>query len=149
MGGSGGGGGGGGGEWQDEDDDEAHAFDELRDLPGSVGYVGSVGSAGGAGSGGILVSAKASLSRQPSAKRPDPMGILIRLWYLEEGRDVNAGEIVGYTLIDHQMLANPAKGRRSYPISMGNPLVEGSMYDRDILSGRWDGSAVLRWYFAV
>ena len=86
-------------------------------------------------------------ARLPSmrVKKPpvDPMGVLIRLWYLEEGRDVHVGEIVGYTLIDHTMLADPAKGRRSYPISPGNPIVDGSIYDRDILSGGY------RWWVAL
>ena len=72
-----------------------------------------------------------SLPKPPKVNR----GLMIRIWYLEEGQDVSVGEIVGYVLIDDDMLKDPAKGRRSYAIQKDIPYPEKSIYDTALHSG--------------
>ena len=83
---------------------------------------------------------KSFLSNATVSTNPLPVpkinrGLLIRIWYLEEGQDVNVGEIVGYVLIDDDMLKEPARGRRSYAIEKDIPYPEKSMYDTAVHSG--------------
>ena len=105
----------------EEEEEEAHPFDAAADI------------------GGALRARKVSLRLPPQQPQPHverrAMGILVRIWYLEEGQDVNTGEIVGYTFMDAATLADPPLGRRSFPIEPTFPIKMGSMYDRDLASG--------------
>jgi len=137
---------GGDGEGGDDDDDDAHPFDETADIDALINGDGD-GDGDGAGPGRTRArpAGAAAVRRKSSLRAAAPpalpaenrraMGVLIRIWYLEEGQDVNTGEIVGYTFMDAATLAEPPLGRRSFPIEPHFPIKLGSMYDRDLASG--------------
>jgi hypothetical protein len=132
-----------GGEGEGGDDEyDAHPFDETADIDA---LINGDGDGDGAGPGGTRARPAAVVRRKSSLRAAAPpalpaenrraMGVLIRIWYLEEGQDVNTGEIVGYTFMDAATLAEPPLGRRSFPIEPHFPITLGSMYDRDLASG--------------
>ena len=104
------------------------AFNKSGNLPGPAPAIGST----------LFRNSFLSDASGTSLPKDGPKvnrGLMIRIWYLEEGQDVSVGEIVGYVLIDDSMLRDPARGRRSYAIQKDIPYPEKSIYDTALHSG--------------